>query len=43
MMHASGMKQLEYMKKCMHMGLRRIFVPEGKRKLRSKKAFILLL
>ncbi|BAH75331.1 hypothetical protein DMR_18400 [Solidesulfovibrio magneticus RS-1] len=31
------------MKKCIHMGLKRIFAPEGKRKLRSKKAFILLV
>lgn len=32
-----------YMKKCIHMGLKRISAPEGKRKLRSKKAFILLV
>jgi len=31
------------MKKCIHMGLKRIFVPEGKKKLRSKMAFILLV
>jgi len=27
-------------KKCIHMGLSHIFVPGGKKKLRSKKAFI---
>lgn len=29
-----------YMKKCIHMGLNRISVPEGRKKLRSKKVFI---
>ena len=38
-----GMIIHAYMKKCIHMGLKRIFVPEGKRKLKSKKAFILLV
>jgi len=29
-----------YMKKCIHMGLNRISVPEGRKKMRSKKVFI---
>ena len=38
-----GMIIHAYMKKCIHMVLKRIFVPEGKRNLRSKKASILLV